>query len=118
MRGSWYNRREIDPFSAPVTQTQEFLTYSYYERFQYRTISVHGFAIFSVLPHVNNLPIGQHYLVKIKWIRRENPPYPRYKDKWYVDILLRYVFHLSSRLRSPFTEITIQKTIYTFRFFC
>lgn len=80
--GSWCDRREIDPFSAPVAQVLEFLTYLFYEGFQYRTINVHRSAISSVLSYFNNQPIGQHHLVKMlmKGILRGNPPLPRYKD--------------------------------------
>lgn len=39
--GSWCDRREVDPFSAPVAQVLEFLTFLFYEGFQYRTINVH-----------------------------------------------------------------------------
>jgi hypothetical protein len=95
MWGSLDNRREVDPFSAPTTQILEFLTYLYYERFQYRTINVNRSAIFSVPPHVSNLPIGQHYLVKMKGILTENPPSPRYQDTGDVDIPLRYLLQIT-----------------------
>ena len=89
---SWCIRREVDPFPAAVAQVLEFLTYLFYEGFQYRTINVHRSAISSVLPHVNNLPVGQHHLVKLlmKGILRGKPPLPRYQETWDVDVVLKY----------------------------
>lgn len=93
---SWCDRREIDPFSAPVAQVLEFLTYLFNEGFQYRTINVHRSAISSVLPNVNNQPKGQHHLVKMlmKGILRGNPPLPRYEDTWDIGIFVRFLISL------------------------
>ncbi|XP_061164041.1 uncharacterized protein LOC133173125 [Saccostrea echinata] len=90
--------REIDPFSAPIGFVLDFLSHLYYEGFQYRTINVHRAAISSVMPHVNNLPIGQHSMVKLlmRGILRGNPPLPRYKETWDVDKVLNYFISLPS----------------------
>ncbi|XP_062591128.1 uncharacterized protein LOC134252662 [Saccostrea cucullata] len=95
---SWCVRREVDPFSAPISFVLDFLSYLYYEGFQYRTINVHRSALSSVMPHVNNLPIGQHSMVKLlmRGILRGNPPLPRYKETWDVDKVLNYFISLPS----------------------
>jgi len=68
----------------------------FYEGFQYRTINVHRSSISSVLPHINSLSVGQHYLIKnlMRGILKGNPPLPRYKEIWDVDIVLKYLLSL------------------------
>ena len=69
----------------------------YYEDFQYRTINVHRSAISSVLPYINKIPIGQHHLIRnpMRGILKGNPPLPRYKEIWDVDIVLKYFLSLA-----------------------
>ena len=83
---SWCLEREVDPLSAPITSFMEFLSWMFYEGFQYRTINVHRSVISSVLPDINSLSVGQHYLIKniMRGILKGNPPLPRYKEMWDV----------------------------------
>lgn len=71
----------------------EFLSWLHHSGYQYRTINVHMSAISSVLPFVDNLPVGQHYLVKhlMKGILKENPPLPKYTVLCDVDLVLSYL---------------------------
>ena len=86
----------------------EFLSWMFYQGFEYRTINVHRSAISSVLPHVNNLPIGQHHLIKslMRGILKENPPLPRYKEIWDVDIVLKYLVSLEENCDLSLRELS------------
>lgn len=71
----------------------KFLSWLHHSGYQYRTINVYRSAISSVLPFVDNLPFGQHYIVKhlMKGILKENPPLPKYTVLWDVDLVLSYL---------------------------
>ena len=92
----WCLEQSLDPFSAPLNAVLDFLSWMFYEGFQYRTINVHRSAISSILPHINNEPVGQNHLVKtlMKGILRGNPPLPKHHEIWDVDIVLNYLCSL------------------------
>lgn len=81
--------------------------------FQYRTINVHRSALSSVLPHIDGNPVGQTLLVKrlLKGILRKNPPLPRYKETWDIDLILKYFMSLSDN--SELDMKTLSKKLAT-----
>uniref|UniRef100_K1RN86 Uncharacterized protein n=1 Tax=Magallana gigas TaxID=29159 RepID=K1RN86_MAGGI len=89
----WCLERQTDPFSVSISSVLEFLSWLHHSGYQYRTINVHRSGISSVLPFVDNLPVGQHYLLKhlMKGILKENPPLPKYTVLWDVDLVLSYL---------------------------
>ena len=88
--------RKVNPFEASLTSVLEFLSWLFEKGFQYRSINVHCSALSSALPHIDGEPIGQCLLVKrlMKGILRENPPLPRYKGLWDLDIVLNFLISL------------------------
>jgi hypothetical protein len=63
---SWCSEREIDPYSASLTETAEFLTGLFTSGLQYRTIAGYRSMLSTVLPPVEKIPIGQHpYIIRL-----------------------------------------------------
>ena len=64
---SWCSEREIDKYSASLNDCAEFLSFLYHEEgLQYRTIAGYRSMLSSVLPPVENKPVGQHpYIIRL-----------------------------------------------------
>jgi len=60
---SWYDEREVHPFSCTVKYFLEFLTSLYKEGLQYRTTNTIRSAVSSTHAHIKGAPIGKHLLV-------------------------------------------------------
>lgn len=93
---SWCDKRQINPFSAPLASVLDFLAWMHHKNYEYRTINVHRSAISSVLPFIDGVPVGQSPVVKqlLKGILLKNPPQPRYQFSWDLDIVLRFLLSL------------------------
>lgn len=89
----WCHTREIDLFSTSVAAVLDFLAWMYKEGYQYRTLNVHRSAISSVLPHFDEVPVGQLPMVKqlMKGVLQKNPPLPKYQFSWDLDLVLKYL---------------------------
>ena len=73
---SWCSRREIDPYSASLTEAAEFLTYLFSEGLQYRTIAGYRSMLSSFLSPIGKIPVGQHPYITclIKGVFNSRPP--------------------------------------------
>ena len=62
----WCRGKQIDLYSASVTDCAEFLTFLFRKGLQYRTIAGYRSMVSSVLHPVNNFSVGQHpYIVRL-----------------------------------------------------
>ncbi|XP_063442583.1 uncharacterized protein LOC134722881 [Mytilus trossulus] len=72
----WCSEREIDPYSASLRETADFLTSLYTSGLQYSTIGGYRSMLSSVLPPVEKIPVGQHpYIIRLlKGVFNSRPP--------------------------------------------
>ena len=80
----WCSEREIDPYSASLTDTADFLTSLYTNGLQYRTIAGYRSMLSTVLPPVEKIPIGQHpYIIRLlKGVFNSRPPKVKLLPEW------------------------------------
>ena len=81
---SWCCERQKDPYSASVIDCAEFLTSLFHEGLQYRTINGYRSMLSSVLPPIDNIPVGQHpYIIRLlKGVFNSRPPTVRLTPEW------------------------------------
>ena len=112
---SWCDSREIDPYTANLTQVAEFLTFLYTSGLQYRTIAGYRSMFSSVLESVENKPVGQHpYIVRLlKGIFNSRPPKARLLPEWDLPRVLKM---LEKAPFEPMREATLKhitlKTVF------
>ena len=87
----WCDSREIDPYTANLTQVAEFLTFLYTSGLQYRTIAGYRSMFSSVLESVENKQVCQHpYIVRLlKGIFNSRPPKARLLPEWDLPRVLK-----------------------------
>ena len=70
-----------------------FLTHSFDEGLEYRTINTYRSALSGVLPPLEGFPVGQHPIVVrlLKGILNLRPAMPRYQQAWDIDAVLEYL---------------------------
>ena len=73
---SWCSGKQIDLYSASLTDLAEFFTCLFHKGLQYRTIAGYRSMLSSVLQPVKIIPVGQHpYIVRLlKGIFNSRPP--------------------------------------------
>ena len=86
--------KQIDIYSASVTDCAEFLTFLFQKDLQYRTIAGYRSMLSSVLHPGNNFPVGQHpYIVRlIKGIFNSRPPTIKLLPEWVLKALKKPPF--------------------------
>ena len=57
---SWCSKREIDPYTASLTDCADFLTNLFHAGLKYRIISGYRSMLSALLPPVDKVPVGQH----------------------------------------------------------
>jgi hypothetical protein len=79
--------------SSPLALVADFLTDMFKEGYEYNTINLHRSAISALHEEVENIPVGQHEIIKriMTGVFQEKPPQPRYKDTWDVGLVLDYL---------------------------
>jgi hypothetical protein len=89
----------------------EFLTFLFYEGFQYRTINVHRSAISSVLTHINDLLVNTIYEALImKGVLSGNPPLPRHQTTgMWIYMHSPEIFWFSPSHQGPSLETFVPK---------
>ena len=87
---SWCSGKQIDLYSASLTDCTEFLTFLFHKGLQYRTVAGYQSVLSSVLPPVNNIPVGQHpYIVRLlKGIFNSRPPTIKLLPEWELPLVL------------------------------
>ena len=90
---SWYVRKKIDPFCAPLSKIVNYLSILFDEGLLYRTVNVHRSAISAYHNFINGEPIGKHPKIcpLLAGIFNERPPQARYTFIWNVDVVLTYI---------------------------
>ncbi|XP_063406029.1 uncharacterized protein LOC134689987 [Mytilus trossulus] len=88
---SWCSRREIDPYSASLTEAAEFLTFLFSEGLQYRTIAGYRSMLSSFLAPIGKIPVGQHpYITRlIKGVFNSRPPKVVLLPEWDLPLVLK-----------------------------
>lgn len=98
----WCNQREINVFSATVSQCADFLADLFHEGLQYRTISGYRSMLSTILPPIKDTPIGQHpHIIRIlKGVFNERPPQTRLLPEWDLHLVLEML------QKSPFEPLS------------
>lgn len=88
---SWCSGREIDPYCATLTDVAEFLTFLFSKGLQYRTIAGYRSMLSSVVPTVENIPVGKHPFITrlIKGVFHSRPPKVVLTPEWDLPLVLR-----------------------------
>ncbi|XP_038059669.1 uncharacterized protein LOC119730724 isoform X1 [Patiria miniata] len=107
---SWCLQRKLDPVHTPVADFLEFLQQLFDEGLSYRTINGYRSAISSAHCLIDNLPMGQHRLVKrfFKGIFGLRPPRPKYNSTWDVGKVLRFIKSLPDNRRLSLRQLTLK----------
>ncbi|CAC5420875.1 unnamed protein product [Mytilus coruscus] len=74
---SWCSEREKDPYAATLAECADFfLSHLYTSGLQYRTIAGYRSMLSSLLPPIDNVPIGQHpYIIRLlRGVFNSRPP--------------------------------------------
>ena len=89
---SWCRRKQIDTYSASLTDCAEFLTFLFDKGLQYRTIAGYHSMLSSVLQPVNNIPVGQHpHIIRLlKGIFNLRPPTTKLLPEWDLPLVLKF----------------------------
>lgn len=90
---SWCRGKQIDTYSASLTDCAEFLTYLYHKGLKYRTIAGYRSMLSSVLQPVNNISVGQHpHIVRLlKGIFNSRPPTVKLLPEWDLPLVLKFI---------------------------
>lgn len=87
--------REVNPFSTPVKEVLEFLTFLYESGIGYSGINTARSALSSVVTLVDavHYPVGQHPLIKrfLKGVFNKRPTFPRYSEIWDVSVVFNWM---------------------------
>ena len=72
----WCSEREINPYTATVTQCAEFLSFLFHSGLKYRTIAGYRSMLSVVLSPADGMPVGQHpdILRLLKGVFNSRPP--------------------------------------------
>ena len=81
---SWCRGKQIDTYSASLTDCAEFLSFLFHKGLQYRTIAGYCSILSTVLQPINNIPVGQHpHIVRlIKGFFNSRPPTTKLLPEW------------------------------------
>jgi len=106
----WCGKRKIDPFCSPVETVADYLADLLREGRSYRTINSHRSAISAFHPPVNGIPLGQHELIckVVAACFNANPPHPKYKTTWDVDLVLQHLRSLGCNTSLSDKNLTLK----------
>ena len=87
---SWCRGKQIDTYSASLTNCPEFLSVLFHKGLQYITIAGYRSKVIIVLQSVNNIPVGQHpHSVRlIKGFFNSRPPTTTLLPEWELPVVL------------------------------
>ena len=90
----------------------DFLVSLHEQRLSYTTINTTRSALSVVILPTDNVNIGSHAIVSrfMKGIYKNNPPMPRYRTTWDVNLVLSYLSSLSKPTESSLTSLTLKLT--------
>ena len=105
---SWCHSRQIDPYSASLTECANFLSDLYDEGLKYNTIAGYRSMLSSVLPSINNIPVGQHpNIIRIlKGVFNGRPPEHKLIPEWDLRIVLQML------KEAPFEPMNLARLKY------
>ena len=89
----WCHQKQIDIYSASLTDCAEFLTHLFNKGLKYRTIAGYGSMLSSVLQPINSIPVGQHpYIIGLlKGIFNSRPPVVNLQPEWQLPLVLKLI---------------------------
>lgn len=114
---SWCNEREIDPYTASLTEVADFLTGLFTKGLQYRTIAGYRSMLSTVLPPIEKIPVGQHpYIIRLlKGVFNSRPPKIKLLPEWdllkVLDMLQKSPFE---PMKNSVLKYVTWKTIFLF----
>ena len=87
----WCKQRKVDAISCPVTHVLDYLTRSFCQGLQYRTIGVHRSAISAYHSPVGNIPIGKHQdmCTLMTGVDNLRPPTTKHCTIWEVETVVK-----------------------------
>ncbi|CAC5377945.1 unnamed protein product [Mytilus coruscus] len=88
---SWCTGKQIDPYSATLSQIADFLAPLFESGLQYRTISGYRSMLSAVLSPIDNYLVGQHPYISrlIKGVFHSRPPKTNLLPEWDLEIVLK-----------------------------
>ncbi|MCW4309287.1 MAG: tyrosine-type recombinase/integrase [Candidatus Thiodiazotropha endolucinida] len=103
----WCIEREINPYTATVTQCAEFLSFLFHSGLKYRTIAGYRSMLSVVLPPADGMPVGQHpdILRLLKGVFNSRPPEKRLLPEWDLKKVLDF---LSGSLFEPISKVSLK----------
>jgi hypothetical protein len=89
----WCNQQKVNPLSASIGDIAMFLTSLFNKGLSYSTVNTYRSAISMTHLPIDDVPVGNHYLIKrlMKGIFNKRPPVPRYVVTWPVEKMFRYL---------------------------
>ena len=105
---SWCSKRQIDPYSASIVQCAEFLADLFNKGLQYRTIAGYRSMLSSLLPSVDNVPMGQHpHIIRLlKGVFNSRPPQVKLVPEWELPKVLELI------CKAPFEPLNLAPLKY------
>ncbi|CAC5420600.1 unnamed protein product [Mytilus coruscus] len=87
---SWCSEREQDPYAATLGECADVLSQLYTSGLQYRTIAGCRSMLSSLLPPIDNVPIGQHpYMIRLlRGVFNSRPPKVNLVPEWDLQTVL------------------------------
>ncbi|CAC5371519.1 unnamed protein product [Mytilus coruscus] len=88
---SWCTGKQIDPYSATLSQIADFLASLFESGLQYRTISGYRSMLSAVLSPIDNYLVGQHPYISrlIKGVFHSRPPKTNFLPELDLEIVLK-----------------------------
>ena len=112
---SWCSSKQIDPYSATLTQIADFLSELFDNGLQYRTIAGYRSMLSAVLQPIDNFSVGQHpFIIRLlKGVFNSRPPKVKILPEWDLPLVLQMLqetpFEPLSKASLKFTTF---KTIF------
>ena len=103
----WCSEREINPYTATVTQCAEFLSFLFHSGLKYRTIAGYRSMLSVVLSPADGMPVGQHpdILRLLKGVFNSRPPEKRLMPEWDLKKVLDF---LLGSLFEPISKVSLK----------
>ena len=104
----WCVQREVNPFCPSLADIVDFLTCSFDEGLEYRTINTYRSALSGALSPIEGFPVGQHPIVVrlLKGMLNLRPAMPRYQQSWDINAVLVYLRSLPNNQDLPLSVLT------------
>ena len=109
---SWCDQQQKDPIHCDINSILEYLTMTWEQGKEYRTINNYRSAISLYHEQIEGFKVGQHPLITqlLKGISKDRPPKPKLNTVWDVDTVITYLKQLPTNTENTIKSLTL-KTI-------